>query len=83
VIITLKSCLINNITNIVGGSQAHTQSDKMISSYKIIIDELLKILNKKDDKEFKEMKVFIREAVTDFFASLMDNHIYFVVKRYR
>ena len=57
---------------------------------KIIVDEVIKILNKKEEKPDKNGhmiaerdRAFIREAITDFFAALMDVAFIYLVKRYK
>ena len=59
------------LNSLIGAKDQHNASDKIAQSLKIIVDEVLKVLNnnKKDLKETE--KTFIREAVTDFFASLL------------
>lgn len=47
-----------------------------------MVDEVLKILSKRDDKDNRE-RAFIREAATDFFATLMDGANNYLVKRYK
>jgi hypothetical protein len=92
-LITLKGCLFSLVHSIVGGQASHTSFDKIAASLKIVVDEVLKVLSltRKDlevagqkgvvsiDKE----RVFIREAVTDFFAALMDHANMYLVKRYK
>lgn len=50
---------------------------------KIVVEEVLKVLSNKKENEKDKEKAFIREAVTDFFAALMDSAAQFLVKRYR
>ena len=58
---------------LVGGHLIHNAFDKIAASLKTIVDEVLKILNNtKKDGIIDPNKSFIREAVVDFFASLMD-----------
>lgn len=92
-IITLKGCLFPMVHSIVGGNASHTAFDKIAASLKIIVDEVLKILMKKDmdtkstsaasSGSSEREKAFIREAVTDFFAVLMDGANLYLVKRYK
>lgn len=65
-IITLKNILYPMVQSIAG----HTNHDKITSSLSIIVDVVLQILNKKDEKDFTNG--IIKESVTDFFAVLMD-----------
>lgn len=71
---------------LVGGHQSHNAFDKIAASLKIIVDEVLKILNNtRKEGIVDQNKSFIREAVVDFFASLMDkeNASKYLIKRYR
>jgi hypothetical protein len=72
------------IYSIVGGQIAHNAFEKIQQSLKIIVDEVLKVLNinKKDDLK-DHSRVFLREALTDFFAALMDETAQYLVKRYK
>lgn len=59
---------------LVGGHQTHNALEKIAASLKIIVDEVLKILNNTKKEDIVDQnKSFIREAVVDFFASLMDS----------
>jgi hypothetical protein len=69
------------VFSIIEGHNSHTSFEKIQSSLKIIVDEILKILSKKEEKE--KDRLFYREAVTDFFASLMDVASQYLVKRYK
>ena len=55
----------------------------MQACLKIVVDEVLKVLNNKKEGEKDKEKAFIREAVTDFFAALMDSANHYLVKKYR
>ncbi len=73
VILTIKGSLFKMIFSIIGGQVAHNSFDKIALSLKIIVDEVIKILNSsKKEPKFEIEKNFFREAVTDFFASLLD-----------
>lgn len=50
----------------------------------MIVDEVLKILNNtKKETVLDQNKSFIREALVDFFASLMDTASQYLIKRYK
>lgn len=82
--------MFNLVHSIIGGNASHTAFDKIASSLKLIVDEVLKVLSggsgtnggKKDAVKDRD-QAFIREAVTDFFASLMDVANLYLVKRYK
>jgi hypothetical protein len=82
-IIVLKSCLFNTVNSIVGGNASHNAYEKIAASLKIVVDEVLNVLTNKKENEKDREKAFIREAVTDFFAALMDVANLYLVKRYR
>jgi hypothetical protein len=69
---------------LVGGHMSHNSFDKIAASLKMIVDEVLKILNNTKKEDIVDQnKSFIREAVVDFFASLMDTASQYLIKRYR
>jgi hypothetical protein len=72
------------LNSLIGSKDQHNAYEKLAQSLKIIVDEILKVLNnnKKDSKDATE-KTFIREAVTDFFASLLSEASEYLVKRYK
>ena len=76
-IITLKSILYPMVQSIVG----HTNHDKITTSLSIIVNVVLQILNKRDEKD--KQQIVIRETVTDFFATLMDKANQLLVKPYK
>ena len=48
-IVTLKGVLFNTVQSIVGGASAsHTAFEKIQGALKIVVDEILKILSKKE-----------------------------------
>jgi len=50
----------------------------------MIVEEVLKILNNtKKETVLDQNKSFIREALVDFFASLMDTASQYLIKRYK
>jgi hypothetical protein len=92
----LKSCLFNTVHSLAGGGNQshHAAFEKIAASLKIVVDEVLKVLNsKKDGSESSSSnanmsvgareRAFIRESVTDFLAALMDSANIYLVKRYR
>jgi hypothetical protein len=83
-LLTLKGSLFKMVHSIVGGHIAHTAFEKIASSLKIIVDEVLKVLNNnKKEPEHAVERSFIRETVTDFFASLLEEASQYLVKRYK
>jgi hypothetical protein len=58
--------------------------EKIAPSLKLIVDEVLKILNNAKREDITDLnKGFIREAVVDFFASLMNSGHHYLVRRYK
>jgi hypothetical protein len=63
---------------------SHNGFDKIAASLKMIVDEVLKILNNtRKETALDQNKSFIREALVDFFASLMDTASQYLIKRYK
>jgi amino acid permease len=70
-IISLKGCLFSMVQTILNWKTSHNSFEKISLCLKTVVDEILKILNKKEDND--KHKVFIREVATDFFATLLDD----------
>lgn len=80
-IISLKGCLFSMVQTILNWKTSHNSFEKISLCLKIVVDEILKILNKKEDND--KHKLFIREVATDFFATLLDDANQYLVKRYK
>ena len=76
-IITLKSILYPMVQSIV----EHTNHEKITSCLSIIVDVVLQILSKRDEKD--KLQIVIREGITDFFAELMDKTNQLLVRPYK
>lgn len=59
------------VQTILNWKTSHNSFEKISLCLKTVVDEILKILNKKEDND--KHKVFIREVATDFFATLLDD----------
>ncbi|CDW85800.1 n-terminal domain-containing protein [Stylonychia lemnae] len=79
-IITLKSILYHMVQSIC----LHSNHDKITAALSIVVNVVLQILSNKTDKDkLDKQQVVIREAITDFFATIMDRANQLLVKPYK
>lgn len=87
----MKGVLFTTVQNIIDNASSHSSTEKIQGALKIVVDEVIKVLNKKEQAmenrdnptDAEQESAFLREVFTDFFASLMDRGSMYLVARYK